>query len=101
MVERFKLLLGEAIEEQEAELYLDMAKLIILARRFPFGYNEDMDVEPQYRHLQLQIAVELYNKRGAEGELRHTEGGIDRTYESSGVSESLLKEIVPKAKVGF
>ena len=48
MVERFKLLLGEAIEDQEAELYLDMAKLIILARRFPFGYNEDMDVEPQY-----------------------------------------------------
>jgi hypothetical protein len=36
MVERFKLLLGEAIEDQEAELYLDMAKLIILARRFPF-----------------------------------------------------------------
>lgn len=76
------------------ELYLKFAKGIVLNRRYPFGTTET-EVPPQYDEIQLFIAVELYSKRGAEGQNRHTENGISRGWESSSVSPSLLKMIVP------
>jgi hypothetical protein len=39
--------------------------------------------------------VELFSKMGAEGQTAHNENGINRTYESAGVSNSLLRRIVP------
>ena len=47
----------------------------------------------------MRIAIDLYNKRGAEGEKAHSENGVSRTYESSWVSQQLLDEIIPKAEV--
>ena len=44
---------------------------------------------------QIQIAVELFSKRGAEGQTGHSENGISRSYESADVSPSLLKRITP------
>lgn len=78
--------------------YLDLAKSIIMAKRFPFG-TDLTDVEPMYHGLQVQIALELFNKQGAEGEIAHNENGISRTYENANVSSSLLKEIVPMCGV--
>lgn len=46
----------------------------------------------------VAVAVYLYNKRGAEGEITHDENGIRRTYESADVPESLLRDIVPYCK---
>lgn len=71
---------------------------IILDRRFPFG-ERPVAVEQRYKDLQFRIAVDLYNKIGAEGELQHSENGISRSYESSWVSAQLLQEIVPKVGV--
>ena len=74
---------------------VENAKHIILMRRFPYGdYPEE--IEPRYEDLQYRIALDLYNKIGAEGETAHSENGVSRTYESSWVSEQLLNEIVPK-----
>lgn len=81
------------------ESYLEDAKSIILNRRFPFGFSEDTEIEPQYLNLQIRIALELLNKEGAEGQTSHSENGINRSYENSGVSETLLCEILPKVKV--
>jgi hypothetical protein len=78
--------------------FLETAKSMILARRFPYGTTET-EIEPKYADLQLRIAVELYNKQGAEGESAHSENGISRTYESAGVSKSLLNEITPMCGV--
>ena len=74
---------------------LEQAGAIVLNRRFPFGYPENMGVPPQYDRIQISIAVELYSKRGAEGETGHSENGINRTYEAGDVSPSLIKQIVP------
>ena len=48
-----------------------------------------------YEHIQLQIALELFSKMGAEGQVVHDENGMKRTYEASDVSPSLLRRIVP------
>ena len=69
-----------------------------MSRRFPFGEQPE-EIENKYKDLQIRIAVEMYNKRGAEGETAHSENGISRTYASANVSEDLLKEITPKVGV--
>lgn len=74
---------------------LEQAEGIVLNRRYPFGAPEGTAVPTAYEHIQLQIAVELFSKMGAEGQTAHKENGIDRTYEAADVSPSLLRRIVP------
>lgn len=78
---------------------LDMAAAEIINYRDPYGTHELTEVEERYVPNQLQIAVYLYNKRGAEGQTAHNENGVNRSYESGGVPKSLLKGIVPFGKV--
>ena len=74
---------------------LEQAGAIVLNRRFPFGYPVDTLVPVQYARLQIAIAIELFNKRGAEAQTTHNENGISRTYEAGDISPSLLKQIIP------
>lgn len=74
--------------------YLSLAKEIVLSRLYPFG-SKAIKVPEKYEMTQLEIAAFLLNKRGAEGEVTHSENGISRSYENAGVPESLLKRIVP------
>lgn len=97
-LERLKIRITEKVDDLELEDILESAKAVILSRRFPFGEHPE-DIEPKYKDLQIRIAVEMFNKRGAEGETAHSENGISRSYASANVSEDLLKEITPKAGV--
>lgn len=78
---------------------MDISNAVVLNQRYPFGYPDGTEVESRFDALQLQIAVEIYNRAGAEGELSHSENGISRSYENAYVSSSLLKRIVPYAGV--
>ena len=81
-------LLGHLVSQSEG---------IVLNQRFPFGIPEGASVPAQYEHIQMQIAVELFSKMGAEGQTAHSENGISRTYEAADVSPSLLSRIIPMA----
>lgn len=96
-LERLKL---RTQEPDEAVLMdcLESARSEIMSRRFPYQEWPD-EIEPQYMDLWYRIALDLYNKSGAEGELAHSENGVSRTYESSWVSEQLLSEVVPMCGV--
>lgn len=74
---------------------IKQAEGFVLARRYPFGVPEDATVPAMYETIQLQIAVELFSKMGAEGQLSHNENGVYRSYESGEVSSSLMKRITP------
>lgn len=74
--------------------YLSLAAEIVLNRCYPFD-DEKKEVPNRYSRKQLEIACYLLNKRGAEGQLSHTENGISRSYESASVPESMLKDITP------
>ena len=97
-LERLKIRITEKVTDNELEDILESAKAVILSRRFPFG-EPYPDIEHKYKDLQIRIAVEMFNKRGAEGETAHSENGVSRSYASANVSEDLLKEITPKAGV--
>lgn len=97
-LERLKIRITENTNDIELGEILESAKAVILSRRYPFG-EYPADIEPRYEDLQIRIAVEMYNKRGAEGETAHSENGISRSYSSASVSEELLREITPKVGV--
>ena len=97
-LERLKIRITEKVNDAELEDILESAKAVILSRRFPFGEQPE-ELENKYKDLQIRIAVEMFNKRGAEGETAHSENGVSRSYASANVSEDLLKEITPKAGV--
>lgn len=71
---------------------LSAAGALILNRMFPFGYTEEQTVPLRYEQIQIQLAVELYTQRGAEGQSGHTENGISRSWPEK---SRLLSMIVP------
>lgn len=88
----------------ELSQYLDdlllMSREIIFEVQYPFPEQKRPDdVSAQYHILQIRIAIELFAKEGAEGELAHSEGGISRTYTSADVSIDLLNQIAPMVSV--
>lgn len=74
--------------------YLQVAKDKILAIAYPYGTPPD-DVPEKYHTLQVEIAVYLVNKRGADYQTQHSENGISRVYEAGDVPDSMLKRIIP------
>ena len=97
-LERLKIRITEKVDDRELEDILESAKAVIMSRRFPFSEHPE-ELEAKYKDLQIRIATEMFNKRGAEGETSHSENGISRSYASANVSEDLLREITPKAGV--
>ena len=85
----------DTASDELLEYLLGIAEGIVLNRRYPFGPPEGMTVPAQYEHIQLQIAVELFSKMGAEGQVQHDENSIKRVFEAADVSPSLLRRIVP------
>lgn len=80
--------------------YIADAGQAIINKAYPFktGITE---VPAKYQNRQVEIAVYLVNKQGAEGETSHNENGVNRSYESASVPKSMLREIVPLAKIPF
>lgn len=89
-----KTMVGSSDSDEVLSTYLLIAKKKIIARAYP--YNADAaDVPSQYEMLQCEIAAYLLNKRGAEGQITHSENSIQRQYESADVPSSMLDIITP------
>ena len=82
----------DVAEDTVVEATLLEAEAMILNRAYPFGYPEGTEVPTRYERLQLRLAVELYNQRGAEGQSSHIENGISRTWPSV---NGILSQIAP------
>ena len=94
---QLKTLLGKQGDNSEDDLLLMLLTLSaqkILDRVYPYD-DSIKEVPSRYATKQVEIAVYLYNKRGAEGQISHSENTISRTYESADVPESLMKGITP------
>lgn len=97
MKTRLSALTGET-DDNILLTFLDIAGEKILEKCYPYRHDK-REVPARYHSTQLEIAVYLLNKRGAEGETAHNENGINRSYESASVPNSMLKGIVPFASV--
>jgi hypothetical protein len=78
--------------------YLNIAGRKIINRAYP--YDDTIgEVPRRYGYLQCEIANYLLNKRGAEGQIAHSENGVSRSYESADVPEAMLSEVIPHVGV--
>ena len=68
------------------------AEALILNRMYPFGYPDGTAIPPRYDRIQIQLAAELYSKRGAEGQTGHSENGISRNWPEK---SALLSRVMP------
>jgi hypothetical protein len=95
-IEKLKVLISPDTATDPLLLYLlEQAEGIILNRRYPFGAPEGTTLSVYHQQIQIRMAVELFNKMGAEGQTAHDENGIKRTWAAGDVSPSLLRMVVP------
>ena len=92
-----KAMTGET-DEGTLSTYLSIAGSKVCRKAYPFDPTV-ITVPDRYAHIQVEIAVYLLNKRGAEGQTAHSENGISRSYEDGDVPPTLLRDIVPFAGV--
>jgi hypothetical protein len=97
-LELLKAMVGESDTEEVLLTYLNIAGHKIINRAYPYGTDET-EVPTRYEYLQCEIAAYLLNKRGAEGQISHSENGISRTYGSADVPEAMLSAITPMVGV--
>jgi len=94
LIDRLEIRTGETDEDLLDEI-LQEAVDTYMDCRFPNTADRPSTVEPQYEGLVLQMAVDIYNKIGAEGQRSHSENGVSRSYSGDWVSKDLLARIVP------
>jgi hypothetical protein len=87
---------SDTSKDKKLQLMLDRAESVIKHRR---RWPEEEPMESRWNELQIQIAIFLWNKQGAEGETEHTENGVTRAYENADIPDSLLNDITPLAEV--
>ena len=78
--------------------YLSLAKGVVISKAYPYGTGEEAIPTP-YHTVHVEIAAFMLNKRGAEGEVAHSENGVSRSYEDGDIPPTLLRRITPYAGV--
>ena len=58
-----------------------------------------MEVPREYENKQINIAMYLLGKRGAEGQVQHIENGIHRNWGASDIPDEMLADIIPYCKI--
>lgn len=88
------------ITTERLTAYLEMSRDEILGWRY--SYNPDStitDVPAEYETVQIYAVLTGLNLIGAEGEISHSENGINRTYNYSGMVEYIRSKVIPKVKI--
>ena len=101
-IERLKVRIPEATVA-ELEDALESAKDVILSRCFvsvASTKNEDKVLAlASHKEKVLNAAVVIYNMRGVEGQISHSENGVARSYEDCAGMKAILQQIVPRCHV--
>lgn len=101
-IERLKVRLPEATEA-ELEDILISAEDVILSRCFVSVVNtSDEDKATAlavHNEKVLNAAVVIYNMRGVEGQVSHSENGVARTYADCAGMKPILESIIPRCDV--
>jgi hypothetical protein len=87
---------SDTTQDSKLDLMLTRAESKIKERR---RWPIDQPMETRWNELQIQIAIVLYNKQGAEGEKEHDENGVKRFYENADIPNSLLNDVTPLAVI--
>ena len=88
---------GDTVSDAIANTYLAAAEKAVINLVYPFGDVSEKTMPEKYEYEQIEIAAYMLNKRGAEGETAHTDGGTSRTFETGDIPISLRARITAYA----
>ena len=101
-IERLRIRIPEATDA-ELEDILESAKDVILSRRFvsveSTSEEDKANALVTYNEKVLDAAVVIYNMRGVEGQISHSENGVARAYADCAGMKPILVGIVPRGNV--
>lgn len=101
-IERLKVRIPEATDA-ELEDVLESAKDVILSRCFVSvsrTAEEDKSLALEENNEKvLNAAVVIYNMRGIEGQLTHSENGVSRSFADCAGLKPILESIIPRCDV--
>lgn len=89
-------LMTEESDDVTLSTYLSIAAEKVVRKCYPFDTSKT-EVPDRYAMTQIEIAAYLLNKRGAEGQVLHIEGGIHRHYGGADVPDEMLAGVIPFA----
>lgn len=99
MLDMLKSMVGNE-DDTVLSTYLTLAGEAIISRTYPYAKDEEeLTVPRKYQTLQVEIAAYMLNKRGAEGQISHSENGISRNFGSADIPNDMLSRIVPHVGV--
>lgn len=78
------------VEDDLLMAYLNLAKEKLINHIYP--YEKPVELNSHYDMKQIELAIILYNNRGAEGEEQHNENGVNRKY----ISEDKFLASIPR-----
>ena len=64
------------------------------------GLTDDDDLETKYMSMATEMGIYAFQKRGVDGAVNLSEGGVQRTYESGSFPPSMLARITLPVTVG-
>ncbi len=101
-IERLKVRIPEA-DISELEDVLESAKDVILSRCFvSVSHTSEEDKAKaltEHNEKVINAAVVIYNMRGIEGQISHSENGVARSYADCAGMKPILEQIVPRCHV--
>jgi len=106
LLDRLKVRLEITEDDENALLdeLLISATEIFLSLKYPVSScpvddEEKPIIDSRWNGWIISAAVELYNKIGIEGQSGHTENGINRSYSADGLSNFLIRQVVPNVRI--
>ena len=89
--------MSKEYDEDVINAMLTLAGARIIEKAYPFDHDVE-EVPARYHALQCEIASYLISRGDSQGETRHNENGVDITWGSDSVPDSMLDNVTPFAK---
>lgn len=87
------------ISDDVVNTFFQLSKNAILLKRFPYLQDvSEKELPSIYDSLCVRLAVYMFNKQGAEGEVSHTENGVSIKWENGDLPESMMSEVIPMSE---
>ena len=101
-IERLKVRLPEASDAELLDI-LESAQDVILSRCFVSPAKASAEAKEaallEHNEKLLSAATVIYNMRGVEGQISHSENGVARSYTDCAGMKPILEQIIPRCDV--
>lgn len=86
-------------EDSLITVYLTASSKEIMGWRYSFSANRPEELPEEYEMTQVFAVIAGYSQGGTEGQVQHTENGINRTFKYADMISYIRAHVIPICKV--